>query len=945
MSGNFQVGQLVELTGLPGPIDIPEEWRRPGKPYTGPKELNGARGQIVKWCEDQGHWMVATFDALMVPAKEQNLKSLNFKDVADYDIALGPRSDPTVMGEEITSALVLNGIAVCKLFMSPDDMESMVATADKAIEDGNFVRLPPELESGYLGQDGTGKTMDLDMEDEDLESYIKESPLKMVEDTFSTVGVLLQPYTGDKLGHDVHSRSNTMLCLPFDGDENNFSPPDFENDEAAHFLETMYRAKLMALVNLGPGSGVLTLLSREEGEKTKLTINPGTMVVLSTTYKYSYAPEGKSLTMRCWYLGHPQTFEITQHPDADLTQLEEFTERGGTKIPRGDPVAVCAIGTRYGFGAWEPEQFWSLLRHAGADTFIRHPEMRWECDVYYAPDADASTSLSYTSHGGFCDGIELFDNKFFDMSNAEAKSIDPTQRQMLEVSYISLSGAGFHKKQLMGKSMQIAVFAGIDKNEWMTMPKEAGFATSGSANAITSNRFSYIMNLKGASMTIDTACSASLVCTHTAKLYLLHKAWDPCVAAVSCGINLLLSPISFIGCCASGMLSHKGRSFTYNSSADGYARGESIGSHCIKNEAYDPAEKGHLGMIAGSQVNQDGRSASLTAPNGPSQEKCNLAVLKECGLTSPEVDCTETHGTGTSLGDPIELGAYIKVLSKETRDEPVFVTTSKSNIGHCEGSAGISGFIKCLLMAMHGECCPGQHIKSLNPHIDMTGFPGVLLSEGQPYRFDSSYNGVLSFGFGGTNACVQVWGKNLMTSRAAGSKDAFKAVLDKIQKAPPQAVTINGEDWEDWEMDGPGKDVEPGQSWDICILSDGTVQYVEREQDVKDLGTFYYITGSFNNWARIPMEQDDLLAGLYSVVVELGNRGEELFQIIADEDEEMTFFPAVAHCHWKSTEVKGPAIAPRDKAWCITGYPGQKIRVEFTKSENNKVSVMWFNDE
>jgi len=146
-------------------------------------------------------------------------------------------------------------------------------------------------------------------------------------------------------------------------------------------------------------------------------------------------------------------------------------------------------------------------------------------------------------------------------------------------------------------------------------------------------------------------------------------------------------------------------------------------------------------------------------------------------------------------------------------------------------------------------------------------------------------------------------------------------------------------------MDGPGKDVEPGQSWDICILSDGTVQYVERETDVKDLGTFYYISGSFNNWARTPLEQDDMLAGLYSVVIEIGNRGEELFQIIADEDDEMTFFPAVAHCHWKSTEVKGPAQAPRDKSWCIAGYPGQKIRVEFAKSENNKVSVMWFNDE
>jgi hypothetical protein len=231
---------------------------------------------------------------------------------------------------------------------------------------------------------------------------------------------------------------------------------------------------------------------------------------------------------------------------------------------------------------------------------------------------------------------------------------------------------------------------------------------------------------------------------------------------------------------------------------------------------------------------------------------------------------------------------------------------------------------------------------ALNPHVDMTGFPGRILSEGQLYRHDSSYNGVLSFGFGGTNACAQVWGKNIRTSRAAGSKDAFKTILNKIQTAPPQEVTVNGEDWEQWEMDGPGKDVKPGQSWDICIMSDGTVRYVEKEEEVKDFGTFYYVTGSFNGWSCDALEEDDMLDGLFSTTIQLGPRGEEQFQIVADEDVSMTFYPAVANCQWKSTEVKGPGEAPRDRAWCISGYPGQMFRIEFAKSEGNKVSVMWF---
>merc|ERR1719326_1525113 len=262
--------------------------------------------------------------------------------------------------------------------------------------------------------------------------------------------------------------------------------------------------------------------------------------------------------------------------------------------------------TRYAFGADEPSSLWSIWRHACVDTFIKFPKARWDPDLYYEEEAGPESGKSYTCHAGFSDGIEMFDNKFFDISPAEAKGMDPTQRQVLEVSYVSLSKGGFQKKQLMQKPQQIAMFVGLDKNEWQNIPKDisGGFAASSAANAITSNRFSYTMNLKGASMTIDTACSASLVCTHTSKLYLLHKQWDPCVASITCGVNLLLSPASFIGCCGAGMLSHNGRCFTYNQSADGYARGESTAAHCIKNETYDFKERHTMSMIAGSQVNQ-----------------------------------------------------------------------------------------------------------------------------------------------------------------------------------------------------------------------------------------------------------------------------------------------------------------------------------------------------
>lgn len=939
----------MEVTGLAGPVDVPAEWRHPS--YTGPKAANGAKGQVVKWFEEPGHWMVATFDADMLPIKEQHLRPLSIEDVDGFDMVLGPRSNPAVMGEEIASAIVEKGVAVCKLFLAPDDLKDMGETAQKAIKSGDFLRLPPELEPGYLGKDGTGKTMSLDMEDEEIEEYIRESKLSVVEEALSSVGVLLRPYTADKLGHGIHSRSNTMMVLPFEGDEEEYPPPDeVANDEAAHFLQTMYRAKLMVMVNAGPASGTLKLTAKAgDMDEQTLTIESGTLVVVSTKYNFSYTTEGRSLTMRCWYLDYPSMYEIKPHPDADLSKLVDFAPESqqGSLPPSRDPVAIASMATRYAFGCDEPEKIWTFYRHAGGDSFIKFPSGRWDPAMYYEQDAGPDSGKSYTCHGGFSDGIEMFDSKFFDISPAEAKGMDPTQRQVMEVSYIALSGAGWQKKQLMSKSEQIAMFVGLDKNEWMLIPKDiaGGFASSSSANAITSNRFSFCFNLKGASMTIDTACSASLVCTHTAKLYLLHKQFDPCVAAITTGVNLMLSPGSFVGCCGAGMLSHNGRCFTYNASADGYARGESTASHCMKSETYDRKEKGHHAMCAGSQVNQDGRSATLTAPNGPSQEKCNLAVIKECGIRGREIDCTECHGTGTSLGDPIELNAYQKVLSRDPRDEPVYVTTSKSNIGHCEGSAGISGFLKCVFMAMYAECTPNCHFSEMNPHMDISGFPCNILTEGQIYRKNTSYNGVLSFGFGGTNACAQVWGDNTLTSRAVGTKDTFKAVIRKIQDAPPQEVTINGENWEEWEMDGPGKESKTNQSWDVAINSDGTVQYLERSEEVKDLGTFYYLTGSANGWALDAMEQDDMLEGLYSTTLTLGPSGTEVFQIVADEDRDMTFFPAASNCHWKSTAVKGPEPASNDKAWLVSGYPGETYRIEFTKSSKDKVSVMWFRDD
>jgi len=340
-------------------------------------------------------------------------------------------------------------------------------------------------------------------------------------------------------------------------------------------------------------------------------------------------------------------------------------------------------------------------------------------------------------------------------------------------------------------------------------------------------------------------------------------------------------------------------------------------------------------------VNQDGRSASLTAPNGPAQERCAQAVMKEIGIKSPEVDTTECHGTGTSLGDPIEIGAYRKVMDRVPRHEPVVVTSNKSNIGHCEGSAGISGFLKCVLMNLYGEGTANCHLNCLNPHIDMIGFPAIITTETVPFRAEASYNGVLSFGFGGTNACATAWGVNQMTSRGVGSnKDLYSLFIRKMQDAPPQEVTVIGDDWEDWEMGGPDKDAKYGDIFEVELDPDGVVSYWKKDREVPDLGCAYYITGTFNDWKFDSLEADGMVPGLYSAVVVLRGEEEE-FQVVADQDATMTFHPSVQRCTMKSAPVRGPGETKRENCWVLNGKRADRYRVEFYRSDTGAATISW----
>lgn len=936
----LQPGMLVEISGL----------RDKAKPIAGasegaqPVDLNGARAQLVQFDRGVRKWIAATFGGQMITIDERYIRALGSSELAGHDFVMGPKSNYEISGQAITECLASKGYAVVKLFVAEEDTGEMLAAAQRLKDDDQFSRLAVEFERGYLGIDSSAKTLHFSVDAPDTPDFVKYSPLKTMDDNFGHLCSMMGSHSEATLGFEIYSRTDLLLRMPLSAaEEDKYPPADIDDGDAEGYMHLMYRKRCTVLQFVGPSAGTLRLIPTEEnGEELVLRAEPQTVIiVLAGRYELCFTPDGDSLVLQTFFLAPPNIYHLDEVA-GDVQGMINST--AGPPPPPGEQITIEGIYNRYGMMSDGRLQFWQGCK-AACDGLGDIPITRWDNMPYY--DSEGNGGLSYTRHGCFgIEGIDLFDCKFFEISPAEAKGMDPVQRQVMEVSYMALLEGGYEKRSLQRESQNVGHFVGIDKDDWMCMSAagilkiEGSFGAAAAANSITANRFSYSMNLKGASMTIDTACSSSLVCTHVAKLHLKVKEFDPMVAAVVNGINIMLYPGPFIGCCAAGMLSHAGRCFTFNASADGYARGELSGAMCMKQKQFD-MKNGSICCLAGSQSNQDGRSASLTAPNGPAQERCIKAVLRECSLTPTEVDIFECHGTGTSLGDPIEVGSFKKVMSVTPRKEPLVITSSKSNIAHGEGGAGLAGFLKCCLQVIHCEAASNVHLKVKNPHLDLEGFPCQILAESVVCRDDSAYAGVSSFGFGGTNAHAEAWGRNIMTTRAAAQADPKKLFEKKLRQAPPAEITMNGDDVRDWQTSGLDPAGKIGDEYMIELDEDGVATWEKVDQELCDFGDDFFIMGSHNEWTREPLERDGEITGLWIGEIIIGLSGEELFQINADDDDEKVYFPNQPRCRQKSARIIGPSKQPsREKSWCIRGDPGSVYRVEFFQQEQRR-SVLW----
>jgi amino acid adenylation domain-containing protein len=442
--------------------------------------------------------------------------------------------------------------------------------------------------------------------------------------------------------------------------------------------------------------------------------------------------------------------KASDHIKTLLSEIEVLKNR--------EPIAIIGMACRFPGNVNTPEDYWTLIENR-VDAIREVPQNRWDADAYYDADPEAPGKM-YTKMGGFIDGIENFDARFFGISPKELRSLDPQQRLLLETSWQAFENSGIDITTLNGSNT--GVFIGILNTDYsrshlfsMDFNKIDAYSVTGMSFSTASGRISYFYGLQGPNIAIDTACSSSLVSVHVACQSLKNHECDMAVAG---GVNLILTPEVHIGFCKMKALSPDGRCKSFDASADGLSRGEGCGIIVLKRLS-DAKKNGDpiLAIIKGSAVNQDGKSNGLAAPNGMAQRRVIQSALSHAGIKSDAVSYIEAHGSGTPLGDPIEMNAIGSIYGKNRNSgNSLFVGSVKANMGHLESAAGIASIIKTVLAMNNQKIPPQLHFNEPNPEIAWNDFSVKIPTKLTPWTDKIKIAGISAFGFGGTNSHIMI---------------------------------------------------------------------------------------------------------------------------------------------------------------------------------------------
>ena len=483
--------------------------------------------------------------------------------------------------------------------------------------------------------------------------------------------------------------------------------------------------------------------------------------------------------------------------------------------------AVIGYAARFP-GAPDADAFWEILSE-GRDAVSEIPADRWDVDEFFDPEPGVPGKV-VTRRAGFVEDVTGFDAPFFGMSTREVRLMDPQHRLLLETAWRAVEHSGTAPTALA--ETNTGVFVGLATHDYLgmasdelTYPEIEAYMAIGTSNAAAAGRISYRLGLQGPSVAVDTACSSSLVAIHQACQAL---RLGECDLALAGGANALLTPATMITFSSAHMLAPDGRCKTFDAAADGYVRGEGCGVIVIKR-LEDAIRDGDRirAVIRGSAVNQDGASGGLTVPNGVAQQRVITDALDRAGVKPSEVGYLEAHGTGTSLGDPIEVQAAGAVLGAGREpSRPLLIGSAKTNIGHLEAAAGIAGVIKVIL-SLENETLPKHlHFENPSPHIPWDRLAVEVVKESTPWERNGEPRiaGVSSFGFAGTNAHVILEEAPAPTARQVpdqtGPRESKRfSILALSARTPAALVQLAGE-YRNWLAAHPDATLA-----DVCLTA------------------------------------------------------------------------------------------------------------------------------